>query len=115
MGQFNAENGGHIYLVEDVKDVENLVIEHPEKLFYVTQTTLSMDDAAAVIDALRKKFPQIQGPRKDDICYATQNRQDAVKNSPPIANCLLWLAHPTAQFQSLARNWRAHGRKSLSA
>jgi len=79
MGQFDDSNGGQIYLVEDVSDVENLEVRKSSQLAYVTQTTLSMDDTASVIDALRRKFPDIQGPRKDDICYATQNRQDAVK------------------------------------
>lgn len=79
MGQYDRSNGGDIYLVEDVEQVEQLSIKNPQQLFYVTQTTLSMDDTALVIDALRKKFPDIRGPRKDDICYATQNRQDAVK------------------------------------
>jgi len=79
MGQFDDSNGGQIYLVEDVSDVENLEVRNLSQLAYVTQTTLSMDDTASVIDALRRKFPDIQGPRKDDICYATQNRQDAVK------------------------------------
>lgn len=79
MGQFDAKNGGQIYLVEDEADVASLTVANPNKLAYVTQTTLSMDDTAKIIDALRVKFPNIQGPRKDDICYATQNRQDAVK------------------------------------
>lgn len=79
MGQYEAKNGGHIYLVEDEEDVAKLVVTNPDKLAYVTQTTLSMDDTAKIIDLLRAKFPLIEGPRKDDICYATQNRQDAVK------------------------------------
>jgi 4-hydroxy-3-methylbut-2-enyl diphosphate reductase len=80
MGQYmSGELGGTIYLVENEKDVMALEVKDPSKLAYVTQTTLSMDDTALVIDALRQKFPLIQGPRKDDICYATQNRQDAVK------------------------------------
>ena len=79
MGQYDAKNGGHIYLVEDEEDVAKLVVTNPDKLAYVTQTTLSMDDTAKIIDLLRVKFPLIEGPRKDDICYATQNRQDAVK------------------------------------
>jgi 4-hydroxy-3-methylbut-2-enyl diphosphate reductase len=80
MGQYmGGELGGTIYLVENEKDVMALEVKDPSKLAYVTQTTLSMDDTALVIDALRQKFPLIQGPRKDDICYATQNRQDAVK------------------------------------
>lgn len=79
MGQYDRSHGGDIYLVEDVEQVEQLSVKNPEELFYVTQTTLSMDDTALVIEALRKRFPKIRGPRKDDICYATQNRQDAVK------------------------------------
>ncbi len=78
MGQYHNQQGG-IYLVENVADVENLVVADPTNLAYITQTTLSVDDTAKVIAALRKKFPEIQGPKKDDICYATQNRQDAVK------------------------------------
>jgi len=79
MGQYDDSNGGAIYLVEDEADVASLVVNNPNKLSYVTQTTLSMDDTAKVINALRTRFPNIEGPRKDDICYATQNRQDAVK------------------------------------
>ena len=79
MGQFDAGNGGAIYLVENEDDVRSLQVSDPSRLAYVTQTTLSMDDTAKVISALRERFPAIQGPRKDDICYATQNRQDAVK------------------------------------
>lgn len=78
MGQVeNGETG--MYLVEDVDDVNQLVVKNPEKLSYVTQTTLSVDDAQVVVNALRTRFPTIVGPKKDDICYATQNRQDAVK------------------------------------
>ena len=79
MGQYDGTNGGAIYLVENEVDAAELKVNHPENLAYVTQTTLSMDDTAKVIDALRERFPQIKGPRKNDICYATQNRQDAVK------------------------------------
>jgi len=79
MGQYDHSQGGNIYLVEDESDVAKLEVKDPSKLSFVTQTTLSMDDTAKVIDALRQKFPAIEGPRKDDICYATQNRQDAVK------------------------------------
>jgi len=78
MGQYDNEAGG-IYLVESVEDVERLVVKNPAELCFSSQTTLSVDDTADVIDALRKKFPDIEGPRKDDICYATQNRQDAVR------------------------------------
>ena len=80
MGQWLREGAtGSIYLVEDVADVEALVVSQPENLAYTTQTTLSVDDTRIVIDALKAKFPAIQGPRNDDICYATQNRQDAVR------------------------------------
>ncbi|MCW8092925.1 4-hydroxy-3-methylbut-2-enyl diphosphate reductase [Alteromonas sp. ASW11-130] len=78
MGQYNNAGGG-IYLVESIADVAKLTVKNPQKLYYCSQTTLSVDDTADVIDALRKRFPSIQGPRKDDICYATQNRQDAVR------------------------------------
>ncbi len=74
---------GHMYLVETPEDVQNLVVENPDNLAYVTQTTLSVDDAAVVADALRKRFPTIAAPKKADICYATQNRQDAVKIIAP--------------------------------
>ncbi len=79
MGQFDESYGGKIYLVEDELDVSNLTVKDPERLAFVTQTTLSMDDTARIIDALHERFPAIKGPRKNDICYATQNRQDAVK------------------------------------
>ncbi len=79
MGQYDGSLGGAMYLVETPRDVAQLVVRNPDNLAFVTQTTLSVDDAASVIDGLRKRFPRIQGPRKDDICYATQNRQDAVK------------------------------------
>lgn len=78
MGQYDNNDAG-IYLVEDENDVEMLDVKNPEQLFYVTQTTLSVDDTKRLMVALQKKFPNIQGPKKDDICYATQNRQDAVK------------------------------------
>ena len=71
--------GGGMYLVESVQDVEHLTVRNPGRLAYVTQTTLSMDDTREIIHALRQRFPDIAGPKKNDICYATQNRQDAVK------------------------------------
>ena len=79
MGQYDESRGGKIYLVEEEADVWALQVRDPEHLTYVTQTTLSMDDTSRIIDALRERFPSIKGPRKKDICYATQNRQDAVK------------------------------------
>ena len=78
MGQYSNPEGG-IYLVESAEDVAKLEVKDPTNLYYCSQTTLSVDDTADVIDALRAKFPEIGGPRKDDICYATQNRQDAVR------------------------------------
>jgi 4-hydroxy-3-methylbut-2-enyl diphosphate reductase len=78
MGQYRNE-GGRIYLVENVDDVATLQVQSPDNLAYVTQTTLSMDDTDAIKQALQARFPRITGPKKDDICYATQNRQDAVK------------------------------------
>ena len=82
LGQYKTKNNnqGGIYLVESVDDVNNLKVKNPAFLAFVTQTTLSMDDTSEVIDALRKNFPAIVGPKKKDICYATQNRQDAVKD-----------------------------------
>ncbi len=82
MGQVD----GGIHLVETPADVAGLQVADPEQLAYVTQTTLSVDDAAAIVDALRTRFPRVVGPRKDDICYATQNRQDAVKFMTPYAD-----------------------------
>ena len=89
MGQFDARQGGRIHLVETPDDVSRLEISQPDNVAYVTQTTLSMDDTARVIDALRARFPLILGPRKDDICYATTNRQDAVKELSAQCDALL--------------------------
>ena len=79
MGQYDTSLGGNIYLVESPDDVSKLKISNPQEVRFVTQTTLSKDDTAKVIDTLYQYYPQIKGPTKDDICYATQNRQDAVK------------------------------------
>jgi 4-hydroxy-3-methylbut-2-enyl diphosphate reductase len=79
MGQFDEEQGGRINLVENVADVEHLEVRDPSRVGVVTQTTLSVDDTADVLDALKRRFPTLATPRKEDICYATQNRQDAVK------------------------------------
>ena len=79
MGQFDEASGGKIFLVETAEDVAALPVKNPDRVAYVTQTTLSVDDTSRVIDALRARFPKVHGPRKDDICYATQNRQDAVR------------------------------------
>ncbi|MCO7222874.1 4-hydroxy-3-methylbut-2-enyl diphosphate reductase [Pleionea sp. CnH1-48] len=79
MGQYDNSEAG-IYLVDDIEDVEKLEVKDTDNLYYVTQTTLSVNDTKVIIDALKNRFPNIQGPRKDDICYATQNRQDAVQS-----------------------------------
>ena len=96
MGQYNTDEGGKIYLVESVADVSRLKVENSEKLSYVTQTTLSMDDTAKIIAALVMRFPTIQGPRKEDICYATQNRQDAVKQLALECDLLLVVGSPNS-------------------
>jgi 4-hydroxy-3-methylbut-2-enyl diphosphate reductase len=79
MGRFDTSHGGAIHLVENINDAEQLTVARPETLAFVTQTTLSVDDTVAIVEVLRRRFPQLQAPRVEDICYATQNRQDAVK------------------------------------
>ena len=103
MGQYDACNGGAIYLVEDEVDVASLQVRDPQNLAFVTQTTLSMDDTSKVIDALRAKFPAIGGPRKDDICYATQNRQDAVKQLASECDVLLVVGSPNSSNSNRLR------------
>ncbi|MFM5856519.1 4-hydroxy-3-methylbut-2-enyl diphosphate reductase [Aeromonas rivipollensis] len=88
MGQYENPEGG-MYLVETPDDVARLQVKNPDDLCFVTQTTLSVDETSDVIDALRKHFPKIQGPRKDDICYATQNRQDAVREMAGLVDAML--------------------------
>lgn len=103
MGQYDLNKGGHIYLVEDEEDVHALSVHDPKKLAFVTQTTLSIDDTAKVIDALRTKFPAIQGPRKDDICYATQNRQDAVRDLAEKCDVVLVVGSPNSSNSNRLR------------
>ncbi|WP_443191033.1 4-hydroxy-3-methylbut-2-enyl diphosphate reductase [Pseudomonas indica] len=103
MGQYDERNGGAIYLVEDEEDVERLQVRDPDSLAFVTQTTLSMDDTSRVIDALRKRFPNIGGPRKDDICYATQNRQDAVKQLADECDVVLVVGSPNSSNSNRLR------------
>lgn len=103
MGQYNTSNGGAIYLVEDEADVDALIAHDPENLAYVTQTTLSMDDTAKVIEALRNKFPKIQGPRRDDICYATTNRQDAVRQLALECDLVLVVGSPNSSNSNRLR------------
>ena len=104
MGQWEkAEGGGQMYLVQDVEDVRNLKVRDPDNLAFVTQTTLSVDDTAAIIDALRQRFPGITGPRKDDICYATQNRQDAVKVLAEECDVVLVMGSPASSNSNRLR------------
>jgi len=103
MGQYDASNGGSIYLVEDEDDVTQLQVRDPDHLAFVTQTTLSMDDTSRVIDALRARFPNIGGPRKDDICYATQNRQDAVKQLAGECDVVLVVGSPNSSNSNRLR------------
>jgi 4-hydroxy-3-methylbut-2-enyl diphosphate reductase len=103
MGQYNGANGGAIYLVENEADVAALLVQDPENLAYVTQTTLSMDDTAKVIEALRNKFPKIQGPRRDDICYATTNRQDAVRQLALECDLVLVVGSPNSSNSNRLR------------
>ncbi len=102
MGQYHNREGG-IYLVENEADVEALTVKNPESLYYITQTTLSVDDTSKIIEALRKKFPHIHGPKKDDICYATQNRQDAVKNLAQQSDLLLVVGSVTSSNSNRLR------------
>ena len=91
LGQYDRQQGGSIYLVETIDNIEQLEVNNPHKLAYVTQTTLSVDDTKLMIDRLREKFPRITGPRKDDICYATQSRQNAVRELVKHVDVLLVL------------------------
>lgn len=103
MGRFDTQFGGKIHLIEDVNDVKNLDLPTDSELAFVTQTTLSMDDTAGVIDALKDKFPKIHAPRKDDICYATQNRQDAVKDLAKNCDIVLVVGSPNSSNSNRLR------------
>ena len=104
MGQWSRERGtGSIYLVEDVDDVEALQVAQPDNLAYTTQTTLSVDDTRGVIDALRARFPALQGPKNDDICYATQNRQDAVRLLATECDLVLVVGSPNSSNSNRLR------------
>jgi 4-hydroxy-3-methylbut-2-en-1-yl diphosphate reductase len=102
MGQYVNPNGG-IYLVESPDDVGGVEVKDPNNLAYVTQTTLSIDDTHAVVDALRRRFPKIIGPKKDDICYATQNRQDAVKNLAGDCDVIIVVGSPNSSNSNRLR------------
>ena len=101
-GTMGQSNGG-MYLVETPDDVARLSVQDPQKLAFVTQTTLSVDDAALVIEALKARFPHIVGPKKDDICYATQNRQDAVKSMAPNCDLVLVVGSPNSSNSNRLR------------
>jgi 4-hydroxy-3-methylbut-2-enyl diphosphate reductase len=99
---------GGVYLVESTADVERLSVRDPSMLAYVTQTTLSVDDAAAIVDALKRRFPAIVGPKKDDICYATQNRQDAVKLMAPQVDVVIVVGSPNSSNSNRLREVAAN-------
>jgi 4-hydroxy-3-methylbut-2-enyl diphosphate reductase len=103
MGQFDTAHGGRIFLVETPEDVARLDIEDPARLAFVTQTTLSVDDTSRVVDALRARFPELRGPRKEDICYATQNRQDAVKKLLEECDVLVVVGSPESSNSNRLR------------
>jgi len=106
-GTMGQATGG-IHLVESVEDVSHLVVRDASKLAYVTQTTLSVDDAAAVVEALKARFPEIVGPKRDDICYATQNRQDAVKALIPQVDAVIVVGSPNSSNSNRLREVAAH-------
>src|SRR3546814_1468452 len=112
MGQCDPSNGGSIHLVETPEDVAKLQIRQPDRIAFVTQTTLSMDDTSKIIDALRMRFPQVHGPRKDDICYATQNRQDAVKDLASRCDVLLVVGSRNSSNSNRLRALAESDRKS---
>ena len=104
MGQWRAnEGGGRIYLVEDVEQARSIDIAQPENVAYTTQTTLSVDDTREIIELLRARFPQMQGPRNDDICYATQNRQDAVRDLTKTCDLVLVVGSPNSSNSNRLR------------
>lgn len=113
LGQFDPAHGGRMYLVESPADVARLVVGDPGRLAFVSQTTLSMDDTAEVIDALKARFPQVEGPRRMDICYATQNRQDAVKQL--VAQCDLLLVVGSANSSNSNRLREIGSRAGIEA
>ena len=103
MGQYEHQHGGNIYLVETPADVAELDVANPKELAYVSQTTLSMDDTSEVIDALKARFPKIAGPKKNDICYATQSRQDAVKRLAQDSDLVLVVGSPNSSNSNRLR------------
>lgn len=124
MGRFDTRWGGRIHLVEVPGDVARLDVKDPDSVAFVTQTTLSMDDTARVIEAVRERFPGVSSPRKEDICYATQNRQDAVRILSAEVDCLLVVGSPNSSNSNRlremaeregARAWLVDGPEDLKA
>jgi len=103
MGQYEHQYGGNIYLIERPEDVAQLSVKNPDELAYVSQTTLSMDDTSDIIDTLKAKFPKIAGPKKNDICYATQSRQDAVKTLSQSSDLVLVVGSPNSSNSNRLR------------
>ena len=103
MGQFDDSNGGCIHLIETVEDVASLEVPNPEALAFVTQTTLSVDDTNDIVQAIITRFPEVKSPRKEDICYATQNRQDAVKQLVSDCDVLLVVGSPNSSNSNRLR------------
>jgi 4-hydroxy-3-methylbut-2-enyl diphosphate reductase len=97
-----------MHLVESVEEVATLTVHEPSKLAYVTQTTLSVDDAARIVDELKARFPAIRGPKRDDICYATQNRQDAVKFMAPKCDVVIVVGSPNSSNSNRLREVAEH-------
>ena len=106
MGQYSGS--GHIYLVQSESDAASLQVSNPDKIIYVTQTTLSVDDTEQIIDILRRRFPAIEGPRTDDICYATQNRQDAVKQLALECQLIIVVGSPTSSNSNRLKELAEH-------
>jgi 4-hydroxy-3-methylbut-2-enyl diphosphate reductase len=98
-----GQSDGGMYLVEDLDDVEKLVVQHPDRLAYVSQTTLSVDDTQLIVASLQRRFPGILAPKKSDICYATQNRQDAVKDMTKVVDVVLVVGSPTSSNSNRLR------------
>jgi len=103
LGQYDRSKGGEMYLVETIEDAERIQIRNPDALAYVTQTTLSVDDTLGIIETLKRRFPNIQGQKRDDICYATQNRQDAVKALASQCDLFLVVGSPNSSNSNRLR------------
>jgi len=103
IGRFDTSFGGSITLIQDIEDISRLQVRDPQRLAFVTQTTLSVDDTATIVEALRARFPSVQAPRREDICYATQNRQDAVKKLLAQCNLLIVVGSHTSSNSNRLR------------